>query len=534
MVTRPVIFVSAVSKELKSARQLVANTLHFLGYEPVWQDVFGSEQGDLREVLRKKIDASQGVVHLVGQCYGAEPPAIDAHFGRVSYTQYEALHARQQGRKVWYLLLDDTFTTDPHEPESDELRALQGAYRERIRADLLLYHPLDNSDALKANVLMLRDELGELRRKGKRWAAVVLALLVLLAAGIVWIQFGQKKQEHQIAQVSEQNEKLLQALRGLPQAVSQSAPAGQKEDEATRLDRAYAMLEEKLKIGKGTLEKELPLFAEQLLARADTGALDRASALFATRKFDEAEKAALQAKDKALATAGQSVHDAVKALELAGQSAEARIQYPRAMDHFRAAAALTSEERDPVEWADAQWHLASVLQENGQYNDAEIIWRKVIAVYTRVLGPEDPNTLSSRNNLANALKGQGKHAEAEQQYRAVLAIQERVLGPEHPDTLGSRMGVANALYSQGKYAEAEQEHRAVLAIKERVLGPEHPETFRSCYNLALCLEEQGKPKEALEFAQRAREGWKRTLGEDHPYYKEAVKLCERLEAAIAK
>jgi hypothetical protein len=44
---RPTIFISAVSEELRSARQLVANTLTFLGYEPVWQDVFGTESGDL-------------------------------------------------------------------------------------------------------------------------------------------------------------------------------------------------------------------------------------------------------------------------------------------------------------------------------------------------------------------------------------------------------------------------------------------------------------------------------------------------------
>jgi hypothetical protein len=49
--TRPTIFVSAVSKELRGARQLVANTLTFLGYEPVWQDIFGTEEGDLRAML---------------------------------------------------------------------------------------------------------------------------------------------------------------------------------------------------------------------------------------------------------------------------------------------------------------------------------------------------------------------------------------------------------------------------------------------------------------------------------------------------
>jgi hypothetical protein len=105
---RPLIFISAVSRELRSARQLVANTLTFLGYQPVWQDIFGTETGDLRSVLRKKIDQCKGVVQLVGQSYGAEPPTADEEFGRVSYTQYEALYARQRGKKVWYLSLRRT------------------------------------------------------------------------------------------------------------------------------------------------------------------------------------------------------------------------------------------------------------------------------------------------------------------------------------------------------------------------------------------------------------------------------------------
>jgi hypothetical protein len=96
----PTIFISAVSAEFRSARQLVANTLTFLGYEPIWQDIFGTEGGDLCTLLRQSIDQCKGVVQLVGQCYGAEPPVKDPEFGRVSYTQYEALYARKQGKKV--------------------------------------------------------------------------------------------------------------------------------------------------------------------------------------------------------------------------------------------------------------------------------------------------------------------------------------------------------------------------------------------------------------------------------------------------
>jgi len=141
MADRPIIFISAVSKELHGARQLVANTLELLGYEPDWQDVFDTEEGDVRGMIRRKVDASAGVVQLMGQCYGTEPRTPDEQFGRVSYTQYEALYAKQRPKKVWYLLLDMDFTADPHEAEPEELRALQMAYRKRVTEGEQLYHP---------------------------------------------------------------------------------------------------------------------------------------------------------------------------------------------------------------------------------------------------------------------------------------------------------------------------------------------------------------------------------------------------------
>jgi len=153
-----------VSAELRSARQLVANTLTFLGYEPIWQEIFGTEAGDLATVLREKIDQCKGVVQLVGQCYGAEPPVPDLEFGRVSYTQFEALYARKRGKKIWYLFIDETFPIDPHEPESEELRQLQSSYRNVLKADAHLFHPLRSREALEAGVLKLRDDLTRLRR----------------------------------------------------------------------------------------------------------------------------------------------------------------------------------------------------------------------------------------------------------------------------------------------------------------------------------------------------------------------------------
>jgi hypothetical protein len=204
MSPKPTIFISAVSKELRSARQLVANTLTFLGYEPVWQDIFGTETGDLREMLRQQIDQGKGVVQLVGQCYGAEPPTPDPEFGRISYTQFEALYARKRGKKVWYLFMDEAFPIDAHEPEPEELRHLQSAYRNTLKADTHLFHPLASREALEAGVLKLRDDLTQLRRGAKRWAVGVAAVLGLIAILVVWLVLSQRESGKTVAGMSAQ------------------------------------------------------------------------------------------------------------------------------------------------------------------------------------------------------------------------------------------------------------------------------------------------------------------------------------------
>jgi len=82
MSTKPLIFVSAVSRELKTARQLVANTLTALDDEPVWQDIFETRCDDIRPMLRQKIDSCSAVLQIVGDAFGAEPPVPDESFGR--------------------------------------------------------------------------------------------------------------------------------------------------------------------------------------------------------------------------------------------------------------------------------------------------------------------------------------------------------------------------------------------------------------------------------------------------------------------
>lgn len=149
MSVKPRIFISSVSRELASTRQIVANTLLFLNYEPVWQDIIGVEQGEIRDILRRQIDSCVGLIQLTGQRYGLEPSEPDPEFGRVSYTQYEALYAVRRGMKVWHFLLDENFTPDQPNDEPEELRKLQQDYRKKIEQSDRLWHAMPNASELE-------------------------------------------------------------------------------------------------------------------------------------------------------------------------------------------------------------------------------------------------------------------------------------------------------------------------------------------------------------------------------------------------
>jgi tetratricopeptide (TPR) repeat protein len=527
---RPLIFISAVSRELKSARQLVANTLTFLGYQPVWQDIFGTETGDLRVLLCQQIDQCKGVVQLVGQCYGAEPPTADEEFGRISYTQYEALYARKRGKKVWYLFIDEHFPGDACEVEPDEVRELQAAYRRRLQSETHVFHPLTSSEALEAGVLKLRDELTRLRRGVKQWAFTVIALLLVLVAASVWIVQGQRrqtgaiqKQNEQVSTIVDRYQKMQQALVRLADVEAQSKAPGSKASPEEQRANAYGLLERELGLPAGALAKELPGFALELYNRSDTTPLMRARAAYALGHFEEAERLSLEGakQDRQGYEAAQRVQEdrrkqAIQGYELAGQSAQKRIQYAEALEHFREAEKLTDRERTPADWAEVQYAIADLLIDQGHYNDAENILRSVVLVRTRVLGPEHPDTLKSRGRLDGALWKEYKYTEADADSRALIKLEEKVLGPEHPDTLSARSVLANLLRDQDKFAEAEKEDAELIKLREKVLGPEHLDTLRSRNNLAAELNDQGRFSEAEAQYREIIKVREKVLGPEHP------------------
>ncbi len=523
MSPRPTIFVSAVSRELRSARQLVANTLTFLGYEPVWQDIFGTESGDLGQVLRQRVDQCGGLVQLVGQCYGAEAPAPDEQFGRVSYTQYEALYARQRGKKVWYLFMDESYPIDPHSPEPAELRELQAAYRQRVRSDAHLFHSLTSSDALEAGVLKLRDDLTQLRRGVKQWAFGVALLLFLIAASVIWLVHGQGQASRKmtettqaVSSVASEMAKLRQGLLDYPQVEAKVRQTQSGKDPQALQERVYRELSKQLGVNVNLLKETVPRLAENWKTATSATQFEKATAAYVVKDYGAAESRAMQAAEETQRARPPKSVEAIQALKLAGLSAERGIRFDAAMDHLRAAEKLTDAVADPEQWARIQEGIGEVLVRQGHYVEAEDVLQKVTDIRTQKLGEEHPETLEARAALLSAKANLARHAEAESGYRTLVALDEKVFGPEDPTTLWNREMLATTLMNRGKYSEAESDFRKLSEIDEKILGAEHPTTLLARNNLAAALLQRGNNAEAkLQFADLAQVDAK-VLGPEHP------------------
>jgi hypothetical protein len=89
-----------------------------------------------------------------------------------------------------------------------------------------------------------------------------------------------------------------------------------------------------------------------------------------------------------------------------------------------------------------------------------------------MLGPDHPETLTTRGHLAHWLGEAGRVKEAISQFGALLNDRLRVLGPDHPDTLATRHSLARWLGEAGQVEEAISHLQAAHDDRLRVLGPD--------------------------------------------------------------
>jgi hypothetical protein len=139
------------------------------------------------------------------------------------------------------------------------------------------------------------------------------------------------------------------------------------------------------------------------------------------------------------------------------------------------------------------WRAGQSLGEAGLVQTAVEHWTAMFDTSLRVLGPDHPDTLTTRHNLARWRGASGDPAGAAVSFADLLTDRLRVLGPDHPDTLTTRHNLARCGGEAGDPAGAAAALADLLTDRLRVLGPDHPHTLTTRNTLTYWSERAAPP-----------------------------------------
>ena len=163
-VATPTNFVSAVSRELRSARQL-GQHLDLSRLRTGLAGHLSERRAEtcVRCGVSRSINAKGSFNWSANATGRSHPSPTITTAGSVTRSSKPS-QARNAEKKVWYLFIMRRFRSNPHDPEPGELHEFQAAYRRRVQTDAHLFHSLTSREGWRPGVLKLRDDLTKLRR----------------------------------------------------------------------------------------------------------------------------------------------------------------------------------------------------------------------------------------------------------------------------------------------------------------------------------------------------------------------------------
>lgn len=201
--------------------------------------------------------------------------------------------------------------------------------------------------------------------------------------------------------------------------------------------------------------------------------------------------------------------------------------------------------------------LGATYHALGQLDQAEPLLVRAAELRKTVLGPNDPETLTSLHHLGRLKNDAARFEEAEPLLREVHAVRSEVLGPDHPDTLRTAIEIGVLLRRSRRFDESKsvlvqtldhaeaalgQHDPVTLTCRQqlgRVLaslgdsnsetmlreayegwvalqGPTGPDALAALHSLAVSVSWQGRDAEATELYREVLQGSSQALGPDHP------------------
>ncbi len=159
--------------------------------------------------------------------------------------------------------------------------------------------------------------------------------------------------------------------------------------------------------------------------------------------------------------------------------------------------------------------LAEVVRARGQYDEAEALLREALEMCRALFGEDHLATAESLNDLASLLRFRGDADQAEPLFQEAITSFRR--GNDRENLATALNNLASLHQGRGELAIAERLFRETLALRREVLAPGHAMVANSLHNLAALLQEKGQHAEAAPLYRESLEILRQKLGARHPW-----------------
>lgn len=239
---------------------------------------------------------------------------------------------------------------------------------------------------------------------------------------------------------------------------------------------------------------------------------------FQLDQFREAEKHQRQALALYVKTAGPDARETIAIRHNIFSNLVQQARYEEAdaeFDDLFSNSTRVLGEEDP-ETLSMLSSYARMQEKRGRLPQAISAYRRLADIYDKQTGKVSQAAIVTKANLANALRETGQHEEAGQLMKTCLMQANEQLGADHQITLGLQQNEALHLLRERRFTEAEPLLKSALNGFERSYGANAIPTLTIMNNLAGVYEGQGKYTEAITLKKQVVAGRSKILGPEHP------------------
>jgi serine/threonine protein kinase/tetratricopeptide (TPR) repeat protein len=154
------------------------------------------------------------------------------------------------------------------------------------------------------------------------------------------------------------------------------------------------------------------------------------------------------------------------------------------------------DESDPIVLRTLR-SAAVIYDDQRMYDKSLPMHREILAVQTRVLGPEHRDTLGSACNVGLTLFDLGRNHEAAEILEATLAIMRHTMGLNDRFTINAIQGVGSVRLAQSRFDDAEASFAEARDVATDAFGRTDLRAIAAAYSLGETDLARGRPDDAL-------------------------------------